>query len=212
MGHESYNFDMGQLQKKISDYELNSKNTNTYISNVTDKEIQIDLDFTNLKDHFNQSNFLSMPIKYNQSLGIDRVIAAYYAFKKWDKACIIDSGTFTTVDFVSPKGFLGGYILPGLELLKKTYLSGVNLKGFTPTLSEGLDLPHNSQDSINSGLTTVFIAPINKLLEGLPQKDILITGGQSLELSKFIKGNGASIHLDVNLIHNSMRLIHEDGL
>ncbi len=212
MGHESYYFDMGQLQKKISDYELNSKNTSTYISNVTDTEVKIDLDFTNLKDHFKQSHFLSMPIRYNQTLGIDRVVAAYYAFKNFDEVCIIDSGTFTTVDFVSTEGFLGGYILPGLELLKSTYLSGVNLKSFTPTLSQNQDLPRSSQDSINLGLTTAFIAPINCLLESLPQKVIIITGGQSLGLSKLIKRNGASIHLDPNLIHNSMRLIHKDGL
>ena len=186
VGHESYFFDIKQLQSKVNDHQLNSKNTSTYISNVTDQEVNIDLDFINLKDHFNGSNFFTMPVKYNQTLGIDRIIAAYYVFKKFKSACIIDSGTFTTVDFVSKEGFLGGYILPGLELLKKAYLNGVNLKSFTPSLKEETGLPQNSQDSINSGLTTAFIAPINKLLEKSNQKDIFITGGQSNELPRFI--------------------------
>ena len=103
VGHESYFFDIKQLQSKVNDHQLNSKNTSTYISNVTDQEVNIDLDFINLKDHFNGSNFFTMPVKYNQTLGIDRIIAAYYVFKKFKSACIIDSGTFTTVDFVSQK-------------------------------------------------------------------------------------------------------------
>jgi type III pantothenate kinase len=56
-----------------------------------------------------------------ESTGVDRLCAAAAAFDRLGKACVIaDFGTAITVDCVNDEGvFLGGAILPGLEMSAK---------------------------------------------------------------------------------------------
>lgn len=59
-----------------------------------------------------------MPIFYDnpKEVGADRIVNAVAAYNKYRKECIIvDFGTATTFDYVSPKGeYMGGCIAPGI--------------------------------------------------------------------------------------------------
>jgi type III pantothenate kinase len=61
-----------------------------------------------------------MPIFYDnpKEVGADRIVNAVAAYKKYQKASIIvDFGTATTFDYVSPKGeYMGGCIAPGIVI------------------------------------------------------------------------------------------------
>ncbi|MFO0563356.1 MAG: type III pantothenate kinase [Polyangiales bacterium] len=61
-----------------------------------------------------------MPILYEppRDVGADRIVNAVAAFERVRNACIIvDFGTATTFDVVSPKGeYLGGVICPGVQI------------------------------------------------------------------------------------------------
>ncbi|MEI8255894.1 MAG: type III pantothenate kinase, partial [Deltaproteobacteria bacterium] len=61
-----------------------------------------------------------MPILYEQprEVGADRIVNAVAAFERVHGACIVvDFGTATTFDVVSPKGeYLGGVICPGVQI------------------------------------------------------------------------------------------------
>lgn len=61
-----------------------------------------------------------MPIFYDnpKEVGADRIVNAVAAFSKYQKECIIvDFGTATTFDYVSPKGeYMGGCIAPGIVI------------------------------------------------------------------------------------------------
>jgi type III pantothenate kinase len=61
-----------------------------------------------------------MPIFYDnpKEVGADRIVNAVAAFAKYRKECIIvDFGTATTFDYVSPKGeYMGGCISPGIVI------------------------------------------------------------------------------------------------
>jgi type III pantothenate kinase len=61
-----------------------------------------------------------MPIFYDnpKEVGADRIVNAVAAFNKFHKeAIIVDFGTATTFDYVSPKGeYLGGCIAPGIMI------------------------------------------------------------------------------------------------
>ena len=52
-------------------------------------------------------------------LGVDRVLAAYAAYRLVNDSCIvIDAGTAVTIDAVTKDGtFAGGFIFPGKDLL-----------------------------------------------------------------------------------------------
>lgn len=65
-----------------------------------------------------------------ESLGVDRVLAAFGAYSRFQDSCVvIDSGSATTLDYIDDLGiFRGGVIAPGYEAL----LAGMRLK--TPSL------------------------------------------------------------------------------
>ena len=61
-----------------------------------------------------------MPILYEnpREVGADRIVNAVAAFERYHQACIVvDFGTATTFDAITPKGeYLGGVIAPGIMI------------------------------------------------------------------------------------------------
>ena len=61
-----------------------------------------------------------MPILYEnpKDVGADRIVNGIAAYEKYRDACIVvDFGTATTIDLISPKGeYIGGAIAPGLSI------------------------------------------------------------------------------------------------
>jgi len=60
---------------------------------------------------------IAVRLRYPSEVGADRLVNAYAAWVRWKQAVIVvDFGTATTFDCVSPEGeYLGGAIAPGLE-------------------------------------------------------------------------------------------------
>ena len=61
-----------------------------------------------------------MPVLYDnpREVGADRIVNAVAAWDKWrDGLIIVDFGTATTFDAITPKGeYLGGAIAPGISI------------------------------------------------------------------------------------------------
>lgn len=54
-------------------------------------------------------------------LGVDRWLAVVAAFNAFGPALVVDVGTAVTLDFVNDRGVhLGGYIVPGVQLLQQS--------------------------------------------------------------------------------------------
>jgi type III pantothenate kinase len=84
-------------------------------------------------------------------LGSDRwaaLIAAWHLVR--GKCLVVNSGTATTIDALSGQGeFLGGLILPGVELMQRSMVAAaVQLK---PAQGEYVPFPLNSADALYSG-------------------------------------------------------------
>lgn len=69
---------------------------------------------------------LSLAVENPERVGIDRVCAAAAAYEVITKACVVASfGTAITIDCVNDEGvFMGGAILPGLDLQAKALHEG----------------------------------------------------------------------------------------
>jgi len=116
-------FYKNELDEYINTNKLNKNNTKVILSSVNSQPLDWTFPIINTQDLFTEKQFLEMPVMYSQTLGIDRLTLAYYAFKtNTKKTLIIDSGTFTTCDIINESGFNGGYILPGIDLIKENYL------------------------------------------------------------------------------------------
>ena len=112
-------------------------------------------------------------------LGSDRWAALIAAWHHEKAAClVVNCGTATTIDALSDEGeFLGGLILPGLEMMRCSLAAGT--AQLEATAGNWREFPRNTADAIASGAiqaTAGAIARQHRLL-GKPAARCLLGGG-----------------------------------
>ncbi|MGA7594166.1 MAG: type III pantothenate kinase [Gallionella sp.] len=112
-------------------------------------------------------------------LGSDRWAALIAAWHRVQRAClVVDSGTATTVDMLSGQGeFIGGLILPGIELMQRSLASAANqLKSAQGSY---VPFPQNSADAIYSGAIQASCGAIERQYNLLDDDHapLLLSGG-----------------------------------
>ncbi len=129
-------------------------------------------------------------------MGIDRwlaVVAAYNVDKS--KPClVIDSGSACTVDLVLSNGVhLGGYIVPGLELMRSALFRDTDrVKLNSISYDEELCAGKSTQKAVSSGLRVMELGLVMFALEELLMANgndprIVLTGGNGFKLAKLLE-------------------------
>ncbi len=142
-------------------------------------------------DYWRGERFAGMPVHYAKSLGEDRLISAWWAYKELKKpVLLINAGTFLTIDVVNEEGFQGGFILPGLHALLAPLAGGAQL--FTPPLSiagalvRGEALPQQTEDALQ-GVVLAVLALVQRLCLRWNVQETLLTGGSAEALAPALK-------------------------
>ncbi len=152
-------------------------------------------------------------------VGADRIVNCVAAFERFKAACIIvDMGTATTFDVVSPKGeFMGGAIAPGLGIsadalfTRAARLPRIDVKKPAKVIGTG------TVDNIQIGLYYGYIGLVDGILERMIERMLvdhgadtkiytIATGG----LAKLIASGSKYIGIvDDNLTLTGLRLVYE---
>ncbi len=157
---------------------------------------------TQTKDFWKGHKFFGMPVSYANTIGQDRLIQSFYTYKrKLPPTLLIDAGTFTTIDIVTEKGLLGGYILPNFSDYFSLFQKGEGLKSFKEEIIFKEDLPQTTSEAMSFGYFA-NVELIKKIIKNLDLKQIIITGGRSEFWSKLDLNLPAE--LNPNYIHESM--------
>jgi type III pantothenate kinase len=156
-----------------------------------------------------------MPILYDdpREVGADRVVNAVAAHAKWKSGLVVvDFGTATTFDAVSPRGeYLGGAICPGVSISMEALfrhaakLPRVELARPTHVVGK------NTVASIQSGLVFGYVGLVDGICArmqdelGFPVK-VVATGG----LAPLVAGLSRAIsEVDEHLTLEGLRLVYE---
>jgi pantothenate kinase type III len=210
------NSSIQDLSLIFKNYKLTPQNTDIIISCVGKKDEAIqslrkNFEVISVKDFIDEKKFLDMPMSYTKSIGEDRIVQAYYLYKNFSgklPLLLVDSGSFTTCDLISVKGFEGGYILPGLELLSKSYSMGANLPVFSPeeTREYKLDkLAHTTKDAIINTPALLTKSFLDSMTENFQSTDTVITGGNAKLVEKML----SSSILDEELLFKSLLFFYD---
>lgn len=198
-----------ELQIYLNQLQMNSANTSMVLCEVKARDEEIlklkeqGFLITHLKDYWRGERFAGMPVNYAKTLGEDRLIQAFYAYKKLkENILLIDAGTFATMDVVTSKGFEGGYIIPGLKQYFETFKKGEQLKEVTLSEELSVSLPHTTSHAMRDSYVA-FAALAQKLISEHQIQKVLLTGGQSGIWKQIFDSQGLSVIVqeDPTLIH-----------
>jgi type III pantothenate kinase len=131
-----------------------------------------------------------MPILYEspRDVGADRIVNAVAAFEEIKAGCIVvDFGTATTWDVVTPKGeYLGGVIAPGITISAEALYEHAAKLPRVELARPGKIVGRNTVASMQSGLVYGYAGMVDKIVERIraevePQWDAparcIATGG-----------------------------------
>lgn len=166
-----------------------------------------------LKSRRTKTHFFDMPVNYSETLGDDRMIAAYGVFKNLkdnETAMVIDAGTFITCDYVTKDGFQGGYIFPGINRFLKTYSESAQLPHLSKDqLFKGNDeLPHTTDEAILKATEMYLKSAVLEAIKKTSPGKVVFTGGSAEEIKKSLSLEVRS-DLNLHLIHSALSLIHQ---
>ena len=148
-----------------------------------------------------------------ESLGVDRLVAAFAAIEKYGETCIVaDFGTATTIDVVTSKRkFLGGIIAPGMNTmseslrLKTAKLPQIIIEKPARVIGD------STLTAIQSGIYFGYIGLVTGIIERMTdelgeQPKVVATGG----FARLIAESSVKIDaVDDNLLLDGLRLIYE---
>ena len=155
-----------------------------------------------------------MPIFYDnpKEVGADRIVNAVAAYAKYRReSIIVDFGTATTFDYVSPKGeYMGGCIAPGIvissEALFKRASKLPRVDFSTPKSIIAKDTVSSMQAGIIFGYAGLVDGIVARMREEIQSNPLVIaTGG----LARVVQSEAKSIGIvDEMLTLDGLRLIY----
>ncbi len=172
-----------ELHLALNQYGMDPHNTALVLAEVKRREsellplIEKGYLLTRVKDYWKGGRFAGMPVAYAHSLGEDRLIEAFYCYKKFkEPLLLINAGTYVTMDVVSEKGFCGGYIIPGMKSYFANYQNAELLKDVSLSIHFKHTLPTTTSEAMSESYTA-FVALAKKLTHEHNISKIVLSGG-----------------------------------
>jgi type III pantothenate kinase len=105
-------------------------------------------------------------------LGVDRWLAMLAAYNRKQQAClIVDSGTALTIDAVDSAGqHLGGYILPGWQLMAGALEANTRIRLQHRQEPENLELGHGTEAAVLNGAVAALVSLVEKVQRQVRQE------------------------------------------
>jgi len=159
-----------------------------------------------------------MPIRYDNphEVGADRIVNAIAAYDKYKHSLVVvDFGTATTFDYVSPRGeYMGGAIAPGIVISSEAlFVRASKLPRIEMIRPESV-IGKNTIASLQAGIVFGYIAMVDGIVEKIKQEvktnpRVIATGGLAPLIAE---GSKTIEEVDPLLTLTGLRLIYEKNL
>lgn len=159
-----------------------------------------------------------MPIRYDNphEVGADRIVNAVAAYEEHKQSLVVvDFGTATTFDYISPRGeYMGGAIAPGIGISSEALFMRASKLPRIELIKPDSVIGKNTVASLQAGIVYGYIAMVDGMVEKIKREvktnpRTIATGG----LASFVAESSQSIdEVDPLLTLKGLRLIYEKNL
>ena len=175
----AFRYDKNNFDKSLQDNLLSlQKPTQVLVANVAGNKVfgsleawvkqqwQLECWQPRVSERFNQ---LKNSYINTQEMGIDRWLAMVAAWEKYQTAlCIVGCGTAVTIDSIDSLGnHLGGYIIPGIELMQQALITKTECINVSTDKHASIDYAQSTQAAINNGAFFAATAMIDRAVKHL---------------------------------------------
>lgn len=148
------------------------------------------------------------PYQQFSKLGVDRWLCALAVAKATNEAvAIIDIGTAATCDFVVNGEYLGGWIAPGFEVMRRALVENTANVLADNVFPEQIEIGKDTEDCVNAGCLAMlsgFLIEAKRKLNTLSSEyRVIITGGGA---SLMAKVSPDDIEIEENLVFQGLAL------
>ncbi|MBN2467571.1 MAG: type III pantothenate kinase [Deltaproteobacteria bacterium] len=129
-----------------------------------------------------------MPIRYDNphEVGADRIVNAVAAFERYrHSVVVVDFGTATTFDYVSPQGeYMGGAIAPGIGISSEALFKMASKLPRIELIKPETIIGKNTISSLQAGIVYGYIAMVDGIVNKIKREvktdpRIIATGGMA---------------------------------
>jgi type III pantothenate kinase len=161
------------------------------------------------------SSFKELKNSYSdvEQMGLDRWLAMIASWEKYQTAlCLVGCGTALTIDLIDSGGnHLGGYIVPGIELMQKALVSNTEQINIVVNNQASLDYANDTVSAVNNGAFMATVAMIDRVTdnffnESKSEAKCIISGGMA-ELIKPLLNR--PFQYEANLVLSGLSILHE---
>jgi type III pantothenate kinase len=154
---------------------------------------------------------LSFEVPHPEMTGTDRLVNALAGFCLFGKpVAVIDFGTATTITVIGERAiFLGGAIMPGIDLMKESLAAGTAKLPAVSLSAPCSAIGRDTLSAITSGIIHGTAGAVDNLVNSMEKEvhkklRVILTGGHAGLISPFLKRQHVLLP---HLIFEGMRLV-----
>jgi len=162
---------------------------------------------------------LNTNIYQTNDIGVDRWLSMVASWEMCQSSlCIVNCGTALTIDLINAErgvgDHLGGYILPGIDLLQSVLIKNTKNINFSIKSFPSVEYPSDTKTAVNNGAFLALVSSIDRVVNDF-KKDLgslpkcIISGGNAKLIEPLLE---YKFEYEPNLVLHGLLITHNTSI